>query len=768
MRRGSDLIGKLVVAYNTGEGIARAWDLIFDQTSNQLLGFLLSEGGWLKSAQIILLSDVTAIGLDAIVVPSEKTVVKAKNIPHIRQVLEHNIVLRGTQIMTTQGTDLGTMVDLYFNDQTGVVEGYEVSGGLFADVYSGRSFVPAPQTLNIGKSFAFVPPEIAELMEEQIGGIKGTVLATGDKLQTTTDIAVQKFQEITDSVSEKLQETTTATNQKLQEVTHSAISSLMNSIVDPEQQRAFVIGKTVDRDVLMPDGTLLLAKGGLVTPEIANLAQQATVLGQLYQAVGGSFADDLSHRIQEATTTTHEQLQEVIHQGVSTVLSSIVDPTEQKAFMVGKTVDADVVSPDGTTLVMQGQLVTTQLANAAEDQGVLDQLYRAVGGSFAEELNRKVQATTASTQQRLQAVVTDAVATVTNTIVDPVEQKSFVLGKSVDQDIHLPDGRRLIAQDQTVSAEIIEQAQQQQILDQVYRAVGGSVATDLTHQVQKATTTTHQELQAVINQAVSSMMSNIVDPAEQKEFVIGKAVDQDISLPEGTLLIPQGQTVSPALAEQAEQQHVLDQLYRAVGGSFAADLGRRASDIMAGTVVEQAVGRRVQREVRTGDGVVIAAAGQIVTESVVDRARKHNQESALITSTGLTPNEAVQSSGGMLISETGDRLRQGVTQAADSTSSLWKTLQESVIDVQQRSSQYIETRRIHRALGRPVTRVILDREDKVILNIGELITHEAIERARQANLLDILLSSVYMKQPELPQETLRAPTSEERHATTWG
>lgn len=759
MRRGSDLIGKLVVAYNTGKGIARAWDLIFDQTSNQLLGFLLSEEDWLRSSQIILLSDVMAIGLDAIVVPSKKTVVKAKNIPHIRQVLESNIVLRGTQIMTTQGTGLGTMVDLYFNDQTGIVEGYEVSGGVFADVYSGRSFVPAPQTLNIGESFAFVPPEIAELMEEQVGGIRGTMLATGDKLQVTSDIVVQKLQEMTDSIGENLQKTTTATNHKLQEVTHSAIVSLMDSIIDPNEQRAFVIGKTVDRDVQMVDGTLLLAKGNLVTPEIANTAQQAIVLGQLYQAVGGSFADDLSHSIQDTTTATGERLQTVIHQGVSTVLNSIVDPTEQQAFIVGKTVDADVVNPSGTLLVAQGQTVTARLANMAENQGVLEQLYRAVGGSFAEELNRKVQTTTASTQQQLQSVITDSVSALTNTIVDPVEQKTFVVGKTVDKDIRLPDGSILIDQGHTVSAQIIEQAQQHQILDQVYRAVGGSVTADLTHRVLEATTTTNQELQTVINQAVSSMMSNIVDPAEQKEFVIGKAVDQDISLPDSTLLIVEGKTVSIEIAEQAEQQHVLDQLYRAVGGSFSADLSRRASGVIAGTVVEQAIGRRVQREVQTGEGVVIAAVGQIVTESVVNRAQKHGQESALITATGLTPSEAVHSSGGMLVSETSERLRQGATQVADSTSSLWRTLQDSIIDLQQQSTQYAEQRRIHRALGRPVTRVILDLEDNVILNIGELITHEAIEKARQVDLLDILLSSVYMKQPELSQETLRAPTS---------
>ena len=49
------------------------------------------------------------------------------------------------------------MVDLYFDETSGAIESYEVSGGIFADAYSGRSFVPAVQTLKIGEDYAFVP-----------------------------------------------------------------------------------------------------------------------------------------------------------------------------------------------------------------------------------------------------------------------------------------------------------------------------------------------------------------------------------------------------------------------------------------------------------------------------------------------------------------------------------------------------------------------------------------------------------------------------------
>jgi hypothetical protein len=52
--------------------------------------------------------------------------------------------------------------------------------------------------------------------------------------------------------------------------------------------------------------------------------------------------------------------------------------------------------------------------------------------------------------------------------------------------------------------------------------------------------------------------------------------------------------------------------------------------------------------------------------------------------------------------------------------------------------------------------VILDQSDNVILNTGDLITHAAVDHARTAGVLEILLDSVYTADPEITPEMLRA------------
>ena len=456
MRKGTDIIGKAVVAYDTGERFETVLDLIFDQDSNRLLGFLVDEAGWFSTSKVISLQSIQAIGPDAIIVPSKATEVSASEIQPIDRVLEHNNIMKGTKIMSTDGRDLGTMIDLYFDELTGEIEGYEVSGGIFADAYSGRSFVPAPETLKIGKDVAFVPSETADMMQEQVGGIKAAMQTAGEKLRETAETTGDKLQ---------------------------------------------AAGQTVTR----------------------------------------------------------------------TVTNAIVNPEEQKAFILGKVAQTTVETSNGTPIALVGQAIT----------------------------------------------------------------------------------------------------------------------------------------------------QSMIDTAERCER--------------------------------------LDELYRAAGGSITDKLGDRISNTASGLAVEGAQGRRVGRAVYTPEGYIVAAAGQIVTPQVIERAKTHHQEPALLEAVGLSTGDAIERQANI----TGARIKEKTLDASDQiragAKGLWEQVKETTSDLQERSTQAVEEKRIKGALGRSVVRVILGTNDEVILNVGDLITHQAVATARQAGVLESLLDSVYTDKPHLTLEELRAP-----------
>ncbi|MEH2454461.1 PRC-barrel domain-containing protein [Nostoc sp.] len=524
MRKGSDVIDKVVVTSDKGQKIQRILDLIFDHKRNQLLGFLVEEKGLFRDAKVIPLQEVLAIGSDAIIVKSKESVVKAHRVIAIKEILHQNIVLRGTRILTTEGLYLGGLVDLFFDEHSGLVEGYEVSGGVFADAYSGRSFVPAPEALTIGDDVAFVPPETAQMMEEQVGGIRGAVQATEDRLQESAQTANRRLQSASQNAGEQLQSSVENVNRRLQSASQNA-----------------------------------------------------------------------SEQLQAATDVTSSKLQDLNRDAAASLTNNLVDPAEQKVYVIGKHVERDVLTPDGSVLLLQGQSVTLVDAEAAERLGILDELYRATGGSLTANISRNLQAATESTSNRI------ANATM-------------------------------------------------------------SSAANLRHSVN-------------------------------------------------------------ALTAQA---------------------------------IQQVRGRRVLQTVRADDGLIIAASGQIVTESVLVRAQTYGKQAELLNAAGLALATAVRSTTNDTWLETKVQLRQGASVAQENLNTFWQALKQKAEMLQRRSTRAMRKQRIELALGRPVTRVILDPEDNVILNVGELITHCAVRQAEEGGVLNILLSSVYIKEPEISGQELRA------------
>ena len=103
-----------------------------------------------------------------------------------------------------------------------------------------------------------------------------------------------------------------------------------------------------------------------------------------------------------------------------------------------------------------------------------------------------------------------------------------------------------------------------------------------------------------------------------------------------------------------------------------------------------------------------------------------------------------------------DSVNQKVTQVKEQASGIFMHLKERVGEFKDQATQKVEDSRINGALGKPASRVVLDKSDAIILNVGDTITHEAVEKARTAGELEVLLSSVYNKQPDLTTEDMKA------------
>ena len=359
MRKGTDLIGKPVVSFDTGEQFETVKDLIFDQVNNQLLGFVVDEGGWFSGARVLPLNRIQALGQDAIIVPDKRAVIAADTDESFRRILDRNNILKGTKIVTTDGRDLGKLTDLYFDEQSGVVEGYEASGGVFADAISGKSFVPAPHTLKIGEDVAFVPPDTAQLMEEQVGGLRGAA------------------QSAADSVSETASSVSTA-----------ATSAAASQTVDQ------AVGRRVMKAVRTDQGLIIAAPGQITTEQVVNRARTYGKEEELMDAVGMSTTDavrsaasnagatataaasNAGDAIAEGTTNLWEKLKGKVSETQDNAARELEENRIKAA--LGRPTNRVILDPQDNVILNVGELITHHAVERARAAGVLDILLTSV------------------------------------------------------------------------------------------------------------------------------------------------------------------------------------------------------------------------------------------------------------------------------------------------------------------------------------------------------------------------------------------------------
>lgn len=151
------------------------------------------------------------------------------------------------------------------------------------------------------------------------------------------------------------------------------------------------------------------------------------------------------------------------------------------------------------------------------------------------------------------------------------------------------------------------------------------------------------------------------------------------------------------------------------------------------------VGRRSGMDVMDENGSVVLANGQRITAEHVARARESGNLEVLTQAASIGARQ-----------ETGERLGTDVEQLGDSAGSLWDRFTAKLGEVTDAQGKRVDEQhtkqklsQIADAIGRPVTKVILDRDDEVILDLGDIITHQGVQGAYDAGMLDTLLDSVY-------------------------
>ncbi|MFL1674517.1 PRC-barrel domain-containing protein [Paenibacillus dendritiformis] len=144
-----ELIGLPVFDIGTGKQVSKVKDICI--TPDWKITHLQLVSRVRKQDMLVRWEDVTACGDDAVMITSGEAVQMKDSASLERAFLSGEAALKGLPVMTSEGSQLGWVADVYFQPNMGnQITGLEISDGLLADLLEGRRQIEGMSRLTWG------------------------------------------------------------------------------------------------------------------------------------------------------------------------------------------------------------------------------------------------------------------------------------------------------------------------------------------------------------------------------------------------------------------------------------------------------------------------------------------------------------------------------------------------------------------------------------------------------------------------------------------
>ncbi|WP_239582844.1 PRC-barrel domain-containing protein [Bacillus tianshenii] len=154
MRTFSRVVGMLIYDRASGNKIGRITDFCIEEPG-KIKGLLIDGKGVFHRKKFLPFEHIISFGDDGVMV--EARALDSLSKEEDKEVyFIHGHGIKGKSFLTGEGNKLGLLDDVYFEEETGTIVGYEVTDGFFADIAEGKKIIHHPSDLIIGKDTVVV------------------------------------------------------------------------------------------------------------------------------------------------------------------------------------------------------------------------------------------------------------------------------------------------------------------------------------------------------------------------------------------------------------------------------------------------------------------------------------------------------------------------------------------------------------------------------------------------------------------------------------
>jgi uncharacterized protein YrrD len=186
MLKCKDVVGKKVLSRSDGEKVGSVKDLIIGKDHAAIMALVIEEGGLFSKAKVVPMEKVASIGRDAVIISDSDDVLLADTFAAAKEIMDRDDQLIGKKVFTEKGDEFSAVSDICFDEDSGQILGFEVSGGRVDNVSVGPSYLPMSEIVTIGPDAVLVKADAVSRLVTQANAAGGTVQGPASaRLETT-------------------------------------------------------------------------------------------------------------------------------------------------------------------------------------------------------------------------------------------------------------------------------------------------------------------------------------------------------------------------------------------------------------------------------------------------------------------------------------------------------------------------------------------------------------------------------------------------------
>lgn len=268
MKKSAELLGLSVFSIEEGKEAGTIIDLIINPGKGTVEYLIVSNGTRYIGLKVIPFKNIEGVGEHAVTINNTSLVIDFKDAPDINDLLEKDVQIKGTKVITQKGKIIGSVKEYVVDDEN---DG-KIHGCILDPINSTKpGIIPAENVVTFGKDVLVVQHNVEDGILDSLPNVQIDNNEPPHKNEFVAEVAVTKETVITKPV-ERIPANTPGVTPA--EVTPGVINEEPVKLFE-DKQRQYLVGKKTNKTIVSDDGETIIKEGTILTQDLVDKVTKA-------------------------------------------------------------------------------------------------------------------------------------------------------------------------------------------------------------------------------------------------------------------------------------------------------------------------------------------------------------------------------------------------------------------------------------------------------------------------------------------------------------